>query len=257
METTVLSLAAEGRSLDEVAKATKLKKLDIMRIAAEYVVSFKAKTRAMPSNVESRSQALDRDEDIRKMIAGGKRPKQIAMELGVTRQRIYQRLKRGGIEVPPIQRPPKMSKRYGMPMSVVRRLIENGATRAYTYQRNNAAHRGIGWQLTLAEWWGIWEASGKWELRGRHKGGWVMGRPGDIGPYAVGNVVICTHSENAKVAQSHARRKPAAAHIVTVRSKKRPYVVKMRKRYRGAFATEAEALAKKREIDMEYGLHLM
>lgn len=66
---------------------------------------------------------------------------------------------------------------------------------AYLRQRQSAGKRGIGWNLTLTEWWRIWQESGHWEQRGRGKG-YCMARFGDSGPYAVGNVYICTTGQN-------------------------------------------------------------
>lgn len=61
---------------------------------------------------------------------------------------------------------------------------------------SNAKKRGVGFRLTFEEWWGVWEASGKWSLRGRGRGQYVMARFGDQGVYEIGNVRICLASEN-------------------------------------------------------------
>lgn len=67
---------------------------------------------------------------------------------------------------------------------------------AYRAQRANAYWRGIEWQFTLKSWWDVWEASGKWNQRGRQYGQYVMARPNDEGPYSPGNVRICLTTEN-------------------------------------------------------------
>lgn len=69
---------------------------------------------------------------------------------------------------------------------------------AYQRQKANAGKRGIPWEFTLADWWSVWEKSGKWELRGIGAGRFVMGRKGDVGPYAKDNVEIITHEQNSK-----------------------------------------------------------
>lgn len=79
---------------------------------------------------------------------------------------------------------------------------EQTPTRAWASQRQNAKRRGIGWELTLWDWWQIWHRSGKWEQRGRGQG-YVMARVGDDGPYAIGNIYITTAIDNC----SHAPRK--------------------------------------------------
>jgi hypothetical protein len=67
--------------------------------------------------------------------------------------------------------------------------------RAFCTQRNNARRRGIEWELKLWDWWMIWEASGKWDQRGRGSG-YVMSRYGDEGPYRKDNVYINLAREN-------------------------------------------------------------
>jgi hypothetical protein len=61
--------------------------------------------------------------------------------------------------------------------------------RGFQQHRKNARQRGIGWELSLWQWWTIWQESGHWDHRGSGQG-YVMCREGDIGPYTVGNVFI-------------------------------------------------------------------
>jgi hypothetical protein len=75
-------------------------------------------------------------------------------------------------------------------------VTENPARAAYLVQKSGAKRRNIAFLLTLDEWLTIWLDSGNWERRGPRKGQFVMARFGDIGPYAVGNVRICTNREN-------------------------------------------------------------
>lgn len=60
-----------------------------------------------------------------------------------------------------------------------------------------ARRRGIGFVMSFAEWWEIWEP----RFSDRRQGGAVMCRTADRGPYAVGNVRIDTHVNNLKEAQ--------------------------------------------------------
>lgn len=76
------------------------------------------------------------------------------------------------------------------------KAIGRRACDQYRAQRRNASARGIAWELTLWQWWKIWQQSGKWSKRGRGQG-YGMCRTGDTGPYAVGNVFIATAIENA------------------------------------------------------------
>jgi hypothetical protein len=78
-----------------------------------------------------------------------------------------------------------------------RKWAENNPERAaFKSQRSSATKRGIRFLLSFDEWWKIWQASGKWEQRGRLAGQYVMARFGDSGPYAANNVRICTKGEN-------------------------------------------------------------
>jgi hypothetical protein len=61
-------------------------------------------------------------------------------------------------------------------------------------QRRQAKARGIPFRMSFDEWWGLWLASGKWELRGRN--GYCMCRTGDLGAYEIGNVFIAKASQN-------------------------------------------------------------
>lgn len=77
------------------------------------------------------------------------------------------------------------------------KVATDRACMAYLQQQKHAGNRGIDFLMTFPEWWSIWQESGRWNERGRGNG-YVMARKGDIGPYAVGNVFICTASQNSK-----------------------------------------------------------
>jgi hypothetical protein len=134
----------------------------------------------------------------------------------------------------------------------------NRITRAYLTQSRNAEERGIDFLMPFPEWWAVWQASGKWSERGR--GAYVMARNGDIGPYAIGNVRICTQSENSKESYlktpGRVRAAKAAANpnnkrrlgcgrgwVLVPGLKAKPYQVHVRKKHVGMFATPDEAHA--------------
>jgi hypothetical protein len=81
-------------------------------------------------------------------------------------------------------------------------LSDPDRMRKFKQQKASARRRGISFLLSFEQWWGIWEASGKWEQRGKSKGNYCMARYGDKGPYAVKNVFICT------VKDGHLKRRP-------------------------------------------------
>ena len=66
----------------------------------------------------------------------------------------------------------------------------------YRTQRKGAGRRGIPFLLSFEEWAALWVQSGKWHQRGSHFGQFCMARYGDTGPYALGNVRICSVEEN-------------------------------------------------------------
>jgi hypothetical protein len=68
---------------------------------------------------------------------------------------------------------------------------------AFSMQRKNAERRGIDWELSLSQWWKVWEQSGHWNERGRGAG-YCMCRLNDTGPYAIDNVYIATGIENMR-----------------------------------------------------------
>lgn len=122
----------------------------------------------------------------------------------------------------------------------------------YQQQMLQARQRGIPWEFTFDEWWSLWQESGKWEMRGKRAGQYVMARRGDIGPYSSANVYICTAEEN----HTEANRIRYAGHVKApkrptrqprgwtyIAGRKRPYQVMYRDRYIGVFATQHEAEA--------------
>lgn len=76
--------------------------------------------------------------------------------------------------------------------------------RSFVRQRGGAKYRGLSWELSLTQWWSIWQESGHWEQRGRGAHAYCMCRKGDVGPYAVGNVFIAEFRQNASI---HTRKK--------------------------------------------------
>lgn len=65
---------------------------------------------------------------------------------------------------------------------------------AYKKQKSGAKARGIGFDMTFEQWWDFWRES--YHLRGQADEQLCMGRIGDVGPYALGNVQIITNKQN-------------------------------------------------------------
>ena len=73
---------------------------------------------------------------------------------------------------------------------------------AFDSQRYDAKRRGIPFLLDFETWLKIWVDSGHLSERGRFRYQYCMARFGDVGPYGVGNVRICTVRENQLEGQS-------------------------------------------------------
>ena len=96
---------------------------------------------------------------------------------------------------------------------------------AFNCQRSTAIHRGLEWKMKLWEWWQVWQSSGKWESRGRDKGGYVMCRFKDTGAYEVGNVYIATKRHNSSFQPNNPYRLNHPDHddvVLAVRKKRSP-----------------------------------
>jgi hypothetical protein len=114
----------------------------------------------------------------------------------------------------------------------------------FRQHRNNAAKRGIAWEISFNEWWRIWHESGRWEDRGVGFGKYCMCRIGDAGPYAPTNVFIGTQMENVACA-AHDRR-PLKLPRGVRRQKGKYYATKQVNRVQhhiGTFSTIEEAKA--------------
>lgn len=99
----------------------------------------------------------------------------------------------------------KFFDRHGVAPHVIGTLEEaKQAAKKYRKQKRMAALRCIGWEFTFAEWWRVWEESGRWRKRGISSGShYVMARFGDVGPYSPENIHIVTQSENMKEFWQH------------------------------------------------------
>lgn len=142
----------------------------------------------------------------------------IAGEFGITRERVRQVLKKmgigredGGISVSTMHRKAalvrakqlsiaRIESKWGCDIELWRELRANGIARAFEQQIANANRRGIKWALSFAEWYAVWQASGKLHLRGRGKNGYCLTRIKDSGGYELGNVHVQTIVANSREA---------------------------------------------------------
>jgi hypothetical protein len=126
-------------------------------------------------------------------------------------------------------------------------LLQKGSkVNRYRMQEKAAKKRGIGWEITLAEWVKLWNDSGKWALRGVRKGCYCMARNADVGPYKVGNVAIVLCSVNHRdrtPAGGWLRDAPVKGWSKVCKNRLKPYQAKLGRTLLGHFATPEEANA--------------
>lgn len=72
------------------------------------------------------------------------------------------------------------------------------ALEAYRAHFNNALRRGIGFELSFADWWTWWKTDDRWSMRGVGQGRFVMARRGDVGPYALDNIYCTTQQQHIR-----------------------------------------------------------
>jgi len=65
----------------------------------------------------------------------------------------------------------------------------------FVEQKNKMIRRGADWQLTLQQWWEIWQESGHWNERGKEAHNYVLARIDTSGPYSVDNVRVRRQNE--------------------------------------------------------------
>ncbi|WP_313624103.1 hypothetical protein [Achromobacter sp.] len=93
---------------------------------------------------------------------------------------------------------------------------------AFMKQKTRSAGRGIGFELTFAEWWEFWQDH--YHLRGSGPNDLCMGRYGDTGPYAVGNIYLTTIRGNMADYVGSAKKE---ADVASLTSRRRAELIAM------------------------------
>lgn len=172
------------------------------------MTSFPASSAAMLCKRYTPTNEPTRIARIRELRGAGVTYRAIGDALGITRQRVRQIAKQ--FDILGVTKTTASSARderylclYGHDWAahsylrhMGKEMMAGGATYektpigAFCRQRQSAKNRGIEWSLTLADWWSVWQESGKWPERGRGHGHYVMSRYGDEGMYTLENVFI-------------------------------------------------------------------
>lgn len=241
---SLIACAAEGMTVRQAAERLDLTVSAVYAAAYSHKITFARGLRGGPKSCLS-ADAVIRGERMAAMFRNGYTLQQIGNQYDLTRERVRQiitkhhglKAEHGGQHVIAERgRRERQSKQDAALMSrcgctldqwremrrIGREMVDAGVgfyrtpLRAYSSQRANAARRGIGWELSLWQWWQIWQCSGKWERRGRGQG-YVMCRKGDVGPYSVGNVFIAPATENCSIKPSKKSDLPTGVSLVSGR----------------------------------------
>jgi len=146
-------------------------------------------------------------QEVKERYLRGESLKSIADSYGTVKQSVTGLMRRRGVprRTKPgakksVNRDARYLKAYGCTESEFNAIYDGPplkGSNAFKYRRQQARakQRDIGWEFTFPEWWAVWQASGKWDRRGRGHG-YVMARKGDTGPYSPSNVEIIRQSQN-------------------------------------------------------------
>jgi DNA-binding CsgD family transcriptional regulator len=260
-------MAKQGMTHYDAAAALNANWRTIYYLAKRHGIVLAQRTRGRKATTAS-APTVARAERMAEMFRNGCTLQAIGDEFKITRERVRQIIKKhhsltgkngGRAIISSVNRDKAARKRsiryqqkYGCTIEEWRQLRDLGfemvshgvgiyrtPLRAYLNQKYNAKRRGIGWDISLWDWWQVWQRSGKWGQRGRGQG-YVMCRRGDEGPYAVGNVFIAPAADNSS------RRKGKKSGLPTgVHQRKGRFIVRRHidgiSYHIGTFATVEEA----------------
>lgn len=258
LDAEIRRLAAEGKTLAEVAAAIGRPKPGVYAHCRREGITFARSTLATRDAIHSRNQRI---EDIYRQ---GVTLEKIGAQFSLTRERVRQILAKRGVagddggkraqiamaggRAVDRKRTEKRRQQellWGVSYDLLSALRSEGHTAAYRNHKNSAAARGIQFDLSLGQWWAIWQASGHAHERGRGKGKYCMSRMSDAGGYVLGNIHIQPCVENSRDAVKTWLGKPAKANpgvFLLYPGLKTPYMAKVGKKRLGLFATEADAV---------------
>ena len=255
LKARILELAESGKSTDEIAQQLQVRPHAVYRVARAAGLQLRRsfKTKTDPEREARRAKMAE-------MYRQGITLAKIAAQFGMTRERVRQIISvagmsgdNGGARVvadarkksADLAREARCLAKYGLPIAVVRQLRKDRVTYAFQAQRQSAFNRGIAWGLSFAQWFAVWQASGKLHLRGRGNGKYVMSRMSDDGGYELGNVHIQLATENSQeaVAKWKGKTKPNRGVFCLYPGRDLAWLAKVGKTSLGFYRTEAEAVA--------------
>lgn len=200
----------------------------------------------------------------------------IGSQFGITRERVRQILRREGVDAKDGGQAKRIQlaggssvekkraamrkaqeEKTGVSYDLLQALRAEGHTKAYRQHKNNSASRGIAFDLTLGQWWAVWQSSGHAHERGRGVGKYCMSRINDSGGYTLGNVHIQPCVENSRDAVAVWKDRLPKKHpgvFLLYPGRRRPYMAKVGEKVLGYFATEEDAVQARNEYAAQIGV---
>lgn len=141
---------------------------------------------------EMKEDIIQRNDAIVRARAAGVSSKELARIYGLSGGRVRAII--SGHEI--VERDTRYLTKYGLTykeyLDLKTHITRTGLTpqAAYHAHKRNALICGIQWGFTLKTWWDMWQASGKWHLRGRGHGLYVAMLKDPLGAYVPDNTII-------------------------------------------------------------------
>lgn len=195
-------LAAEGLTRREAAERLGLKYGTVVLYALRNEIDFARSGKIATPTERTRQMAA--------MYKSGQTLQEIGRHYGITRERVRQLITKyhglrggdGGATLTSTlaraarlnKREARYQRRYGCSREQYRAIQRTGGTRAYTELQRNTTRDGIKLELTLWQWWNLWQGSGHWSERGRGHGYWLFRLRSDA-PLSLDNYCIAPGTE--------------------------------------------------------------
>lgn len=142
-------------------------------------------------------------ETIKDLYLSGLTQREIAAQFGVSNEVIGLRLRKLKIT--------RTERSYGLRQEEWVKHKESGALKLFSVSKKNAAQLGKVWNLSFKEWWAVWEASGKWDVRGYVRAfNPCMALIDSSKPYELGNVKITTVGKKIAAGRFASTKRKAA-----------------------------------------------